>query len=44
MMDIYCPSRLLNRFLTAIDAIIMLINGFDPALGAIYTPLIRRGQ
>ncbi|MCI34959.1 hypothetical protein A2U01_0056180 [Trifolium medium] len=43
MMDIYCPSRLLSRFPTAINGVIMLISGLSPALGAIYIHLIRRG-
>ncbi|MCI49514.1 hypothetical protein A2U01_0070758, partial [Trifolium medium] len=33
MMGIYCPSKLLSRFSTAIDGIIMLISGLGPALG-----------
>jgi hypothetical protein len=36
MMGICCPSRLLSRFSTTIDGIIMLISGLGPTLGAIY--------
>jgi hypothetical protein len=42
MIDIYCQSWLLSRFLTVIDDII--INGLAPMLRAIYTPLMQRSH
>ncbi|MCI08902.1 hypothetical protein A2U01_0029984 [Trifolium medium] len=44
MMGIYCPSRLLSHFSTAIDGVDTLINALGPASGAIYTPLMQRSQ
>jgi hypothetical protein len=37
MMGHYCPSRLLSRFPTAIDGIIMFISGFGLASDAFYS-------
>ncbi|PNX75448.1 hypothetical protein L195_g031384, partial [Trifolium pratense] len=40
MMSIYCPSKLLGRFLTVIDDVNTLINGLGPTPEAIYTPVM----
>jgi hypothetical protein len=44
MMDIYCPSKLISRFPTTIDGIIMFISGLGLALGSIYTSFKQRSQ